>query len=532
MINVGDSEKYYYDEQAAELAIAFVENFCTHVQGDSSIIGKPFKLEDWQKNDIVRPLFGVKRKADGKRRYRKAYVEIPKKQGKTPLAAALMLYALTALQREGGASVYCVATSTKQADQAFAWAKNMALKSEALSSRLEVLQHSIVYPEKMSSLKTLASKVETADGINASFILVDELHRHKSPAMLELMESSLAAHSEGILFIITTAGSERESVCYKEHEKALGILEGTIEDDTYLPVVYAADETTDLHDDEQAAKAIRQANPNVDVSVSFDWLWQKVLEARQMSSRENSIKRYHLNLWTEQATRWLPLHLWDSNDKAYDPTDLEGKPCFLALDWAASQDMGALVAVFNNEYGGYDILPYYFLPAENLAKKDKQDRVSYSAWVQGGYLHHCQGATLNEKDVYAQAVELSERFNVQLITYDRTFLSPRFISDLESAGLICIPHTNSYKDISPSSKELERALLEKSVRHNGHPILRWNAGNVEIDSDEQGNIRPRRPRYNSDAGKVDGIVTAIMGITHAMIFKQTKRKGYTPAIFV
>jgi phage terminase large subunit-like protein len=530
-IDVGDKEKYYYDAEAAELAIAFIENFCTHIKGDSSIIGKPFLLEEWQK-DITRKLFGVKRIADNKRRYRKVYVEIPKKNGKTPYAAALMLYALTALQREGGASVYCVATSTKQADQAMGWARSMALKSEALSSRLEVLQHSIVYPEKLSSLKILANSAATADGINASFILVDELHRHKSPAMLELMESSLAANSEGILFIITTAGSDRESVCYKEHEKAQGILDGTIIDDTYLPIIYAAPDDLDLHDDAAVDKAIRQANPNVDVSVSFEWLKQKVTEARQMPSRENAIKRYHFNIWTEQSTRWLPLNLWDENDKQFSEDDLKGKPCFLALDWAASQDLGALVAVFNNEFGGYDILPHFWLPAEDLAKKDVKDKVSYSAWVRGGFLEHVKNITLDENAILEKAKELAELYSVQLFTYDRTFLSPRIIQQLEAEGFVCFPHTNSYKDISPSSKELERALLNKAIRHNGHPVLRWNASNVEIDSDDQGNIRPRRPRYNSDAGKIDGLITAIMGITHAMIYKETKKKRYTPAIFV
>ena len=531
MIDPG-GEKYYYDKEAAERAILFIEHFCSHIKGDAKNIGKPFKLEDWQKNDIIRPLFGVKRKDTGKRRYKTCYVEIAAKNGKTPLAAAIMLYALTSLQPEGGANVYCVATSTKQADEAFGWAKKMARRNETLSSMLDLKQHAILYDEKGSSLKILPNNESTCDGLNASFILVDELHRHKTPGMFELMQKSLAAHSEGILLAITTAGNDRETVCYYEHEKALGVLNGTLEDDSYLPVIYAADPNTDIYDDEQAKKAIYDANPNLDVSVSFDWLWSRILEARQQPYKENSIKRYHLNIWTEQATRWLPLDLWDSNDKTFTEEELLGKPCFLNLDWSASQDMGALVAVFNNRFGGYDILPTFFVPGESLIRKEEQDKVSYSAWHKQGYLEHHQSVTLDERKIIEHVKDYASKFSVQRIAYDTSFLSTRTIQELEDAGFECFPHGKGFIDFNAPSRELYRALLEKQIRHNDHPVLRWNASNVEVIEGNHGDIRPVRPKQNSRHKKVDGIVCAIMGITHAMRHKEKERKGYRRAVFV
>ena len=356
--------KYTYDEQSAEKAIAFIETFVTHVKGE--LAGKPFELEKWQKDKIIKPLFGYKDK-DGLRQYRQIYCEIPRKNGKSSLCAALCLYVLFC-DDERGAEIYSAAADRQQAGIVFEIAKQMVLQNPELSKRAKVFRNSITYPAKGNTYKAISADAYTKHGFNAHCIIMDELHSQPNRELYDVLVTSTASRTQPIIFSITTAGYDKNTICYEQNQYAIKVRDKIIKDDTFLPILYRC-ENPDKWDTEAEWE---RANPNYKVSVRKDYLKQQCLKAKNSPSFENTFKRLHLNLWTSQETKFISDDAWmQCNNKPIIPDELKGRPCYGGLDLSSTRDMSAFVLLFPDENNKIDILPFFWIPKDTAIERNQ-----------------------------------------------------------------------------------------------------------------------------------------------------------------
>jgi phage terminase large subunit-like protein len=321
----------------ADRAEQFFEKYFSHTKG--VLQGQPFKLAPWQR-DIVRKVFGTLRE-DGTRQYRRVFVEIGRKNGKSTFGAALALYLLF-FDHEPGAEIYSAAADRDQANIIFSIAKSMIEQNKELSARSEVFARSITVPSTASSYKVLSADVPTKHGLNASGILFDELHAQPGRALFDVLSTSMGSRRQPLLIALTTAGYDRHSVCWEVHEYAVKVRDGIIQDPSFLPVIYAADEADDWKDPD----VWRKANPNWGVSLQPTYFEEEFQRATEIPAYENTFKRLHLNIWTEQESRIIPMEKWDACATPVSEKALEGRECFAGLDLASTTDICALVLVF------------------------------------------------------------------------------------------------------------------------------------------------------------------------------------------
>src|SRR5437867_9476418 len=352
--------RFWFDEEAAERACSFFEDMLVHVKGEWA--GQPFVLEPWQR-DIARSLFGWKRR-DGTRRYRIAYIEVPKKNGKSTLVAGIGLYLLTADGEQGG-EVYSAAADREQAAIVFSTAKSVVQASPELAARCETYHRSIVVPRTGSSYKVLSADVPTKHGLNPSGILFDELHAQPNRELWETLVTGGAARRQPLVVAITTAGYDRQSICYELHDHAVKVRDGIIHDDAFLPVIYAADEAGDWTD----PKVWKKANPSLGVSVKVDFIREECERAKENPRKQNSFRRLHLNQWTEQSTRWIDMGVWAECAGAVDAEALQGRICYAGLDLSSTTDLSAFVLLF---------------PPKEKDEGDESDREPYKVGRRGG----------------------------------------------------------------------------------------------------------------------------------------------------
>ena len=332
------STKYYFDEKEAERAVAFIETMIRHCKGDLS--GKLLKLEDWQKDDIIKPLFGTKHKETGLRRYRTCYVEIPRKNGKSTLGAAIALYILFA-DSERGAEVFSCAGDRNQAGIIFNIAKSMVEMSPELFKRGKLYRNSIINPSKGNTYKVLSSDAKLQHGHNAHAVLFDELHTQPSRELWDTMLTSTGARSQPLIMAITTAGSSKTdgNICWEIHDYACKIKDKIIEDDSFLPIIYAADEDDDITSEEVWMKA----NPNYGKSIKKEYMIAEAKRATEVVSYENSFKRLHLNIWTSAVTAWISDSKWMENYYDFNLEDLKFEKCWGGLDLASTRDLSSCI---------------------------------------------------------------------------------------------------------------------------------------------------------------------------------------------
>ena len=343
--------KYYYDEHAAKRAVAFIETHIRQIKGPKA--GEFLILEEWQKNDIVMPLFGWKNKETNFRKYKTCYVEIPRKNGKSTLGAAIAIYCMFA--DEGfGDECFSVAGDRNQASIIFELATKMIQHSPELSKRAKVYRNSIVNPIKGNTYKVLSADAKLAMGHNAQFVAFDELHVQKDRHLFDAMVTSQAARTQPIFFMMTTAGDNKTdgNICYEQHQYCKRVLKKEIEDESFLGVIYAADENDDFSD----PAVWKKANPNFGVSVTSEYFEQQSKKALDLVSMENSFKRLHLNIWTSSFSKWISDAKWLENYEDIDMKSLIGRPCFGGLDLASTQDMSSIVLFFPMDEGKKDVL--------------------------------------------------------------------------------------------------------------------------------------------------------------------------------
>ena len=497
----------HYDKDAADYAVMFIESLC-HTKGTWA--GKPFELIDWQEQ-IIRDLFGIL-KPNGYRQFNTAYVEIPKKMGKSELAAAVALL-LTCGDGEERAEVYGCAADRQQAAIVFDVAADMVRMCPALSRRVKILasQKRIIYKPTNSFYQVLSAEAYSKHGFNIHGVVFDELHTQPNRKLFDVMtKGSGDARMQPLYFLITTAGTDTHSICYETHQKAKDILEGRKIDPTFYPVIYGADESEDWTD----PKVWKKANPSLGITVGIDKVKAACESARQNPGEENAFRQLRLNQWVKQAVRWMPMEKWDACAFAVNEEDLEGRVCYGGLDLSSTTDITAFVLVFppTDEDDRYVVLPYFWIPEDSMDLRVRRDHVPYEVWERQGYLMTTEGNVIHYGYIEKFIERLGEKFNIREIAFDR-WGAIQMVQNLEGMGFTVVPFGQGFKDMSPPTKELMKLVLEKRIAHGGHPVLRWMMDNIYIRTDPAGNIKADKERSTE---KIDGAVATIMALDRAI----------------
>ena len=497
----------HYDAAKADRAVTFIENL-RHTKGKWA--GKRFWLLPWQEQ-IIRDVFGIVDEK-GNRQFRTAYVEIGKKNGKSELAAAVALYLLFA-DNEPSAEVYGAAADRQQASIVFDVAHQMVQMTPALLKRCKIMAATkrIVNYGNAGFYQVLSAEVGTKHGLNVSGLVLDEVHAQPNRKLYDVLtKGSGDAREQPLFFLITTAGTDKESICYELHMKALDLLAGRKIDHTFYPVIYGADESDDWTDPETWKKA----NPSLGITVGIDKVRDACESAKQNPGEENAFRQLRLNQWVKQAVRWMPMDRWDKCAFATSEDDLEGRVCYGGLDLSSTTDITALVLVFPPEYEDdkYIILPYFWIPEDNLDLRVRRDHVPYDVWERQGFLQTTEGNVVHYGYIEKFIERLGERYNIREIAFDR-WGAVQMVQNLEGMGFTVVPFGQGFKDMSPPTKELMKLVLEEKVAHGGHPVLRWMMDNIFIRTDPAGNIKPDKEKSTE---KIDGAVATIMALDRAI----------------
>ena len=497
----------HYDKDAADYAVMFIESLC-HTKGTWA--GKPFELIDWQEQ-IIRDLFGVL-KPNGYRQFNTAYIEIPKKQGKSELAAAVALLLLCG-DGEERAEVYGCAADRNQAKIVFDVAVDMVRFCPALSKRVKILesQKKITYLPTNSSYQVLSADVANKHGFNTHGVIFDELHTQPNRKLFDVMlQGSGDARMQPLYFLITTAGNDTNSICYEVHQKAIDIAEGRKVDPTFYSVIYGAAEDEDWTD----PKVWKKANPSLGITVGIDKVKAACESAQQNPGEENVFRQLRLNQWVKQSVRWMPMDKWDACAFPVSEDDLEGRICYGGLDLSSTTDITAFVLVFPplDEEDKYYILPYFWIPEETLDLRVRRDHVPYDLWERQGTLMTTEGNVVHYGYIEKFIEQLGERFNIREIAFDR-WGAVQMVQNLEGMGFTVVPFGQGFKDMSPPTKELMKLVLEEKIAHGGHPVLRWMMDNIFIRTDPAGNIKADKEKSTE---KIDGAIATIMGLDRAI----------------
>ena len=497
----------HYDKDAADFVVAFIEQL-KHTKGE--FYKQPFELIDWQER-IIRDIFGTL-KPDGYRQFTTAYIEVPKKCGKSELAAAVALYMLCA-DGEQRAEVYGCAADRDQASLVFDVACDMVRLCPALERRCNIRPStkSINFEMTNSRYKAVSADVAGKSGINVSALIFDELWVQKDRKFFEMMTVGTSdARKNPLHFIITTAGNDTNTICYELHQKALDILEGRKRDPTFYPVIYGAA----LDEDWTDPKVWKKANPSLGITIGIDKVKAACDSAQQNPAEENAFRQLRLNQWVKQAIRWMPMDKWDACAFPVDPEALEGRECYGGLDLSSTTDLSAFVLVFppSEDDDKYIVLPHFWVPEETLDLRVKRDHVPYDLWLKQGLINVTEGNVIHYAYIEKVIEQLGERYNIREIGFDR-WGAVQMVQNLEGMGFTVVPFGQGFKDMSPPTKELMKLTLEQRIAHGGHPVLRWNMDNVFIRTDPAGGIKMDKAKSTE---KIDGAVAMVMALDRAI----------------
>ena len=501
------AEGSHYDKAQADYVVAFIECLC-HTKGRWA--GKPFYLMPWQEQ-IVRDIFGTL-KADGHRQFTTAYIEIPKKNGKSELAAAIALYLLFG-DGEASPEVYGAAADRAQASIVMDVAATMTKMTPALSKRSKILTANkrIICNTNNGFYQVLSAEVGTKHGLNVSGLVLDEVHAQPNRKLYDVLtKGSGDAREQPLYFLITTAGNDQNSICWELHQKARDILDGRKVDPTFLPIIYGADPSDDWTDPE----VWKKANPSLGETITMDKVVAACESAKQNPGEENTFRQLRLNQWVKQSIRWMPMEKWNACAFPIDEDELEGRICYGGLDLSSTTDITAFVLVFppRDEEDKYIIIPYFWVPEETLELRVKRDHVPYSVWKQQGFLQTTEGNVIHYGYIEKFIERLGEKYNIREIAFDR-WGAVQMVQNLEGIGFTVVPFGQGFKDMSPPTKELMKLVLEKRIAHGGHPVLRWMMDNIYIRTDPAGNIKADKEKSTE---KIDGAVATIMALDRAI----------------
>lgn len=523
--------RYRFDPAKADRVCAFFPRYCSHSKG--AFAGQAFQPLDYQTQLILRPIFGWVDE-DGLRRFRKAYIEIPKKNGKTQLIAGLALYMLLG-DNEPGAEVYVAAADREQARILFDAAKSMVEANPALSKRLVVYRNRIVRRDDGAAFfQVLSAEAATKHGPNIHCLIIDELHAQPDRELFETLTRGVIARSQPLILLITTAGDDDESICYEEYDYAKRVLSGTIQDEHHLPVIFEAGPKEDWAD----PAVLTRVNPGVGTTIKLEKLLASALEAKNEPRKRNDHLRYHTNRWTNQATAWIPVEWIDACEEPLDDAELVLLDCAAGLDLAQKWDLASCVVTFRkylatpesmevvaeDEAGkvvkksvaiNYKLYarPYFWIPENTLRQHQKDDGVPYERWLELGLLTATEGDIIDYNRIYqditTKILARYPRLKQGTIAYDPAFATDIATKLRDIAGLQILEVLQNYKMLSEPSQIIEALIKGRRFAHDGNRVYRWNWENVAVKTDDAGRIRPVKPKRASK--RIDGVLATIMG---------------------
>lgn len=495
---------YRFDERAANRVCAFVELF-PHIKGAWAKTRTTIRLEDWQCFVLAVP-FGWLEKETGHRRFRSAYIEVPRKNAKTTLSAPVALYMLTA-DGEQGAEIVAAATKRDQAGIVFGIAQAMAKKSEAFRTEFGVLvrAHSILCLETDSSFKAIDSKGSTQDGANLHFSLNDELHAWKGRDLYAVLETAMGSRAQPLMWNITTAGTDQAGVCYEQRAYVEKILKGVVHDERTFGIVYTIDEGDDIY----AEATWRKANPNYGVSVLPHDMKALAWKARNNPKSRADFRMKRLNVWINAASAFFDLDAWDRcADESLRSRDFGDAECVLSLDLASKRDVNAKIKLFRDppgQAGKIALVCDFWLP--RAAVQDGAN-ASYRGWEEQGWLNVTEGDVVDYERIKDDVLDDAKRHVVANVAYD-PHQATHMVRLLMDAGVPCLEVRPTVLNFSEPMKELDALIAKGAIVHDGNPVMRWMMGNVTAVRDRKDNVYPRKER---DENKIDGAVAAIAGL--------------------
>ena len=514
------TENYYFDEAEAERAIRFV-CLLRHTKG--AWAKKKFALQPFQAFTLW-VLFGWRRNDNGARRFRKSYIEIPRKNGKTEFAAAVAIY-LAFFDKEEGAEVFTAATKRDQAKICFDACQTMIRHLQHDSARaketIKAFRNTIFSEQTRSKIEPLSADYDTLDGLNPHCAIIDEYHAHKTDGLLKVIETGMGSRLQPLLFIITTAGFNKESPCFNLRRVCLDILKGSKTDETVFALIFGIEEGDEWDNEATWEKA----NPNLGITPYIEYMQSQCTKARNEGrTAEIEFRTKNLNEWTTVASTWISDLVWENAGGAFDATELRGRLCFGGLDLATTRDLSALCLLFppENEDEKIKVLLWFWCPEENAKTREKSDGVPYSQWAADGYLHLTEGNVTDYNFIKSKIRQLNEEYTLHSIAYDR-YNASQLVIDLQDEGARMSPFSQRIGTMSAPTKELERMVADGSLTHGGNPVLAWMNRNVAIKTDADGNIKIDKDKSQE---KVDGMVALAMSIGEYMTWKHSVTNAF------
>ena len=502
------AEPWVFDPIRAARPIRFITRYLRHVQGPMA--GQRIELLDWESITIANA-FGWVHRETRRRKYRIIYTFIPRKNGKSTLCAAVMLYMLFS-DGEKGAQVYAAAADRFQAAIVFDIARRMVQQAPRLAGRAKIQKRSILVPATWSSYQVLSADVYNKHGLNPSGIGMDELHTQPSRDLYDVLHTGVGAREQPLEWIMSTSGYDKESFWQEFHDHAVQVADGTIEDPTFLPVLYGAEKTDDWTDPE-VWKAV---NPSLGFGITLEYLQDEVRKAKRSPSYQNTFKRLHLNIRTAQETKWLDMDAWDDCDFQVAIEKLHRCECYGGLDLASKLDLSAFDLVFPPQpmtENLYVMLAWFWVPKNRIEQRVKKDRVPYDVWVENKLIKATDGDVTDYDVVFADIKALGEIFTIKEVALDR-WGATQLHARLEGAGFIVAEFGQGIKSMKDPTSELEALIVSHRLAHNNNPVLRWMADNVMVWHDAAGSIKPDKGKSRE---KIDGIVAGIMALGRAML---------------
>jgi phage terminase large subunit-like protein len=481
--------------------------------------GKPFELSDWQVF-ILWVLFGWKR-ADGWRRFRTAFVFVPRKNGKSTLMAGIGLY-LTVMDGEEGAEVYTAATKLDQAKLSWEEAVRMRSASPALREITQYWKSSntIDMEATYSKFKPLGADSDTMDGLNVHGALIDELHAHKTSDVVDVLQTATGSRRQPLQFEITTAGFDQEGIGHQHYEYGKAVLDRIFDDDSWF--VYIAE--IDQEDDWREPTTWAKANPNLGVSVKVDDLERKALEAKNRPAALNNFLCKHLNKWVQQETRWIPIEAWNAGEIEVEWEELRGQPCYAGMDLSSRVDVSSLALVFPREGGKWLVLTWHWIPEENMREREQRDRVPYGLWCAEGWVEATPGNVIDYERIKAKIGELASTYDILELGYD-PWSATQIAIQLQEQGLPMVEISQRYSTLSEPSKAFEAAILGGTLEHDNSPVMRWMVDCVSVVTDSNDNIRPSKPDRRKSSKRIDGVAATVNAL-FCLLRHQNKPSSY------
>lgn len=517
----GTDFRFYFDPAAGQRVCKFIEALPL-TKGRWASDGSKFKLEDWQCFLTV-VLFGWLRRADDKRRFRRAFILIPRKNGKSEWAGALGLYMLCA-DREFGAEVYSGATTEKQAGFVFGAARQMAMRTPKLQSAfgLTVNASNLHIVGNNSKFEAIIGK--PGDGASPSLAVIDEYHEHDSDAQVDAMETGMGAREQPLLLIITTAGDNIAGPCYQAQLEAQKILSGVIVNDAVFACMFGLDKG----DDWTKVASLRKANPNLGVSVKLDFLQDQLNAALTNPRKAGAFKTKHLNEWVQSRAAFFPVQRWlESEDAGLTLESFAGQPCFLGLDLASKVDVASLVAIFKAPGGTpekprWALFARHYLPSETVEDPAAENYQGWAStighnggpaldddgrvtWPKGPRMIVTEGAIIDFDRIKADILAFSKAFQVECVAYD-PHQATQLVTQLMTEGVPVLEFRPTVLNFSEPMKEIEAVMRERRIAHDGDPVMSWMLSNVVAREDAKENVYPRK---DAPANKIDGAIAAI-----------------------